>query len=163
MNQVPCPGRIISELGDGYSIGLVMGVIWYTMKGAYYSVKEERIRGGLTLARKRAPYLGGSFAMWTGLFATSSCTMVYLREKEDPLNSIVGGGFTGFMLAIRSGVRRAIPHGISGALFLGVIEGASIVFSSYQKRKEVIETNKKLNEFRKQMERSRKMMGGPTL
>jgi len=157
MNQVPCPGRIVSELGDGFTIGVCMGSIWYFIKGAYYSVRAERIKGGLTLVSKRAPILGGSFAMWAGLFSTTSCIMVYLRGKEDPINSIVGGAATGFLLSVRGGVRRAIPHGIMGGVFLGVIEVASLLFSSYQKRQEVIMANKQLNEMKRQMERMQSM------
>jgi import inner membrane translocase subunit TIM17 len=158
MNQVPCPGRIITELGDGFSIGVVMGSLWYFIKGAYYSVRDERIKGGLVLVRKRAPILGGSFAMWAGLFSISSCCMVYLREKEDPLNSVVGGAVTGFLLSIRGGIRRAIPHGIFGGVFLGVIEVVGVLFTSYQKRQEIIQINHQMNEMKRQMERSRGMM-----
>ena len=158
MNQVPCPGRIVHELGDGFSIGVILGGFWYMAKGAFHSVRDERIKGGLVLIRKRAPILGGSFAMWAGLFSVSSCAMVYLREKEDPLNSVVGGAVTGFLLSIRGGIRRAIPHGIFGGIFLGVIEVVSVLFVSYNKRQEVIQQNKQMNEFKKQMERSRAMM-----
>jgi len=56
-----------------------MGTIWYFGKGAFYSVKSERFIGGLVLARKRAPILGGSFAMWAGLFSTFSCMMIHIR------------------------------------------------------------------------------------
>lgn len=155
MNLVPCPGRIVSDLGDGFSIGVILGCMWYSIKGAYYAVRDERLKGGLVLVRKRAPILGGSFAMWAGLFGASSCMMVWLREKEDPLNSIVGGAVTGFLLAIRGGVRRALPQAVFGGIFLGVIEVVGIIFTNYQMRQQVIEANRQQNEMRRQMERSR--------
>lgn len=158
MNHIPCPGRILTELGDGFSIGAIMGSIWYMVKGAYYSVPKERLKGGLFLVRKRAPILGGAFAMWAGLFCTTSCIMVYYRKKEDALNSIVGGAATGFILAVRGGVRRAIPHAIFGGIFLGVIELVGALFVSYSKRNEVIMMNKQLNEFKQQMNRSKNLM-----
>ncbi len=158
MNHIPCPGRIVTELGDGFSIGAILGTFWYLAKGAYYSVPKERIKGGLVLVRQRAPILGGAFAMWAGIFSATSCVMVYIRKKEDPINSVVGGAATGFILAIRGGVRRAIPQAIFGGIFLGVIELVSVLFISYQKRQEVIMINKQMNDFKRQMERSRSMM-----
>lgn len=158
MNHIPCPGRIVTELGDGFSIGAILGTFWYLAKGAYYSVPKERIKGGLVLVRQRAPILGGAFAMWAGIFSATSCVMVYIRKKEDPINSVVGGAATGFILAIRGGVRRAIPQAIFGGIFLGVIELVSVLFISYQKRQEVIMINKQMNDFKRQMERSRSLM-----
>jgi len=158
MNHVPCPGRIVSELGDGFSIGVVMGTLWYFMKGAYCSPRDERFRGGLILVRQRAPILGGSFGMWAGIYAASSCVLIYFRQKEDFVNSIVAGGATGFILSIRGGLRRAIFPAISGAVFLGVIELAGVLFMSYSKRQEVIERNERLNAFKRQMERSKGLM-----
>ena len=158
MNHIPCPGRIVSELGDGFSIGAVMGSLWYMGKGAFYSVPKERVKGGLLLVRKRAPILGGAFAMWAGLFCTTSCIMVYFRGKEDAINSIVGGAATGFILAIRGGVRKAIFPAIFGGVFLGVIELVGALFIAYQKKQEVIMTNKQMNMFKSQMDRSKNLM-----
>ena len=155
MNHIPCPGRIVTELGDGFSIGAILGTMWYMVKGAYYSVPKERIKGGLFLVRKRAPILGGAFSMWAGIFCTTSCIMVYIRKKEDPINSVVGGAATGFILAIRGGLRRAIPQAVFGGIFLGVIELVSVLFVSYQKRQEIIMHNKQMNDFRRQQEKAR--------
>ncbi len=155
MNHIPCPGRIVTELGDGFSIGAVLGSIWYFTKGCYYSVPKERLKGGLVLVRQRAPILGGAFCMWAGIFSATSCIMVYIRKKEDPINSIVGGAATGFILAIRGGFRRALPQAIFGGLFLGVIEVVSILFMAHSKRKELIMINQQINSFKNQMERSK--------
>ena len=43
------------------------------------------------LMKKRAPVLGGSFALWGGLFSSCECTLIHLRNKEDFLNPIVSG------------------------------------------------------------------------
>lgn len=45
--------------------------------------------------RREAPRIGGSFAVWGGLFSTFDCTLVALRKKEDPWNSIAAGALTG--------------------------------------------------------------------
>ena len=35
MNTVPCPGRIIVDLGEGFTTGCVLGSMWYFSKGNY--------------------------------------------------------------------------------------------------------------------------------
>lgn len=52
--------------------------------------------------KERAPIIGGNFAVWGGMFSTIDCTLVYLRQKEDPWNSIISGFATGGILAARS-------------------------------------------------------------
>jgi len=40
--------------------------------------------------------------MWGGCFSSIDCTLVYLRKKEDPWNSIMSGAATGAILSVRS-------------------------------------------------------------
>ncbi len=154
MNTIPCPGRIIVDLGDGFSTGCALGAVWYFIKGSYYAVRRERIKGGLMLVRSRAPILGGSFGMWACIFSVSCCGMVYLRQREDPFNSVVAGFTTGFVLAIRGGMRNAFRSAIIGGLFLSIIEGMMIMHQQYQKKKQVIEENKMVNKYRRDMEKT---------
>ena len=77
----------------------------YKIIGAYYSVRRERLRGGLLLLRSRAPILGGSFGMWACIYSLSCCTMVYIRKREDAINSVIAGFSTGFILAIICNLR----------------------------------------------------------
>lgn len=161
MNSVPCPGRIIVDLGDGFSTGCAMGALWYFVKGSYYAVRRERIKGGLALLRSRAPILGGSFAMWACFFSISSCIMVYIRQREDPVNSIIAGFTTGFILAIRGGVRNAIRSAIIGGLFLGIIEGMMVIHQQYQKRAQLHEEMKAISHYKRQFEKQGMRFVGP--
>ena len=63
--------------------------------------RKQRIIGGLTHVRNRAPILAGSFAMWGGVFSSMDCLMVYYRQKDDFMNAIIAGFMTGGILAIR--------------------------------------------------------------
>ena len=75
--------------------------------------RRQRIMGGLTHVRNRAPFLGGnnyihsinyslgSFAMWGGVFSSMDCLLIYYRQKDDPYNAIAAGFITGGVLAIR--------------------------------------------------------------
>lgn len=101
----PCPHRILDDLGGAFGMGAVGGGLWYFGKGAYNAPKglPNRLTGGLT-ARARhaagvparttrrpdgagqamrfeAPRLGGSFAVWGGLFSAFDCTLVAVRKK----------------------------------------------------------------------------------
>jgi import inner membrane translocase subunit TIM17 len=154
MNTVPCPGRIMIDLGDGFSTGCCLGALWYFVKGSYYAVRRERIKGGLLLLRSRAPILGGSFAMWACIFSVSSCFMVYLRQREDPINSVIAGFSTGFVLAIRGGLRNAFRSALIGGLFLGIIEGIMVILQQYQKRTQIIQENSAVIKYKKDMERT---------
>lgn len=40
--------------------------------------------------------------MWGGLFSMIDCSLVQVRGKEDPWNSITSGALTGAILAARS-------------------------------------------------------------
>ncbi len=44
----------------------------------------------------------GNFAVWGGLFSAIDCSLVYVRKKEDPWNSICSGAATGAILSVRS-------------------------------------------------------------
>lgn len=46
--------------------------------------------------------IGGSFAVWGGTFSLIDCTLIQIRKKEDPWNSIISGAATGGILAVRS-------------------------------------------------------------
>ena len=39
--------------------------------------------------------------MWGGMFSVCDCTLVAIRGKEDPFNSIASGFLTGGLLQIR--------------------------------------------------------------
>ena len=49
--------------------------------------------------------IAGNFAVWGGLFSAIDCSLVYIRKKEDPWNSITSGALTGAVLSVRSKLR----------------------------------------------------------
>jgi len=53
--------------------------------------------------RNRAPFLGGNFGLWGGLFSSTECLLISYRQKDDPWNAIAAGFITGGALAIRGG------------------------------------------------------------
>uniref|UniRef100_H0X0W5 Translocase of inner mitochondrial membrane 17B n=1 Tax=Otolemur garnettii TaxID=30611 RepID=H0X0W5_OTOGA len=92
---------------------------------------RHRLRGSLNAVRIRAPQIGGSFAVWGGLFSTIDCGLVRLRGKEDPWNSITSGALTGAVLAARSGPLAMVGSAMMGGILLALIEGVGILLTRY--------------------------------
>lgn len=107
-------------------MGAIGGGVWNSVKGARNSPRGERLLGSIMAVRARAPVLGGNFAVWGGLFSSFDCTLVWLRKKEDPWNSIISGAATGGVLAARGGWRAASRSAAVGGILLAMIEGLNI-------------------------------------
>lgn len=123
----PCPYRIIDDVGSAFLMGCTLGGIWHAGKGARNSPKGERFGGALQSVKARSPVLGGQFAVWGGLFSCFDCTLVAIRHKEDPWNSIVAGGLTGGTLAARAGWKAMTQSAVIGGVLLAAIEGMSLM------------------------------------
>jgi import inner membrane translocase subunit TIM17 len=99
------------------------------VKGFYNSPKGYALAGGLEAIRREAPKIGGSFAVWGGLFSAFDCTLVAIRRKEDPWNPIMSGALTGGVLQLRYGLASAGRSAAFGGFLLAVIEGISIMLT----------------------------------
>lgn len=55
--------------------------------------------------------------------------MVYVRQKEDPWNSIMAGAATGGFLQMRQGMPAASRSAVFGGVLLALIEGAGIMLN----------------------------------
>ena len=122
----PCPHRILDDIGGAFSMGAIGGGLWHSIKGARNSPRGERLLGSATAVKARVPIIGGNFAVWGGLFSAFDCTLVAIRKKEDPWNSIVSGAATGGVLAARGGFRAAWKSAAVGGVLLAMIEGLQI-------------------------------------
>ncbi|PHU17228.1 Mitochondrial import inner membrane translocase subunit Tim17-B [Capsicum chinense] len=128
-SREPCPDRILDDVGGAFGMGAVGGSTFHFLKGLYNSPKGERLIGGTQAVRMNAPRIGGSFAVWGGLFSTFDCSMVYLRQKEDPWNSIIAGAAAGGFLQMRQGLGSASRSALFGGVLLALIEGAGIMLN----------------------------------
>ncbi|PRW58668.1 mitochondrial import inner membrane translocase subunit TIM17-2-like [Chlorella sorokiniana] len=110
-------------------MGAVGGGLWHLLKGMKNSPSGHRMIGGIDAIRREAPRIGGSFAVWGGLFSTFDCTLVALRKKEDPWNSIAAGALTGGFLQLRTGLKSAGKSAVFGGVLLAMIEGVGILLT----------------------------------
>ncbi|KAL6841693.1 hypothetical protein ACP4OV_028205 [Aristida adscensionis] len=128
-SREPCPDRILDDVGGAFGMGAVGGSVFHFLKGSFNSPNGERLAGGAQAVRMNAPRVGGSFAVWGGLFSTFDCAMVYARQKEDPWNSIVAGAATGGFLSMRQGPAAAGRSALMGGILLALIEGAGLMLN----------------------------------
>ncbi|XP_045813452.1 mitochondrial import inner membrane translocase subunit TIM17-2-like [Trifolium pratense] len=142
-SREPCPDRIIDDIGGAFGMGAVGGSAFHFLKGLYNSPKGSRFVGASQAVHLNAPRVGGSFAVWGGLFSSFDCTMVYLRQKEDPWNSILAGAATGGFLSTRQGLAASARSAAFGGVLLALIEGAGImlnkVFTAQQQEPMIID------------------------
>jgi mitochondrial import inner membrane translocase subunit TIM17 len=128
-SREPCPDRILDDVGGAFGMGAVGGSFFHFFKGTYNSPNGMRLAGGAQGVRMNAPRVGGSFAVWGGLFSSFDCAMVYARQKEDPWNSIVAGAATGGFLSMRLGPAAAGRSALMGGILLALIEGAGLMLN----------------------------------
>lgn len=57
----PCPYRIVDDVGGAFCMGSIGGGIWHYFKGLRNAPKGERLRGGISSVKARAPVVGGAF------------------------------------------------------------------------------------------------------
>uniref|UniRef100_A0A8I3WKC1 Translocase of inner mitochondrial membrane 17B n=1 Tax=Callithrix jacchus TaxID=9483 RepID=A0A8I3WKC1_CALJA len=129
----PSPWRIVDDCGGAFTMGVIGGGVFQAIKGfrnAPVGIRH-RLRGSANAVRIRAPQIGGSFAVWGGLFSTIDCGLVRLRGKEDPWNSITSGALTGAVLAARSGPLAMMGSAMMGGILLALIEGVGILLTRY--------------------------------
>ncbi|VDI62013.1 mitochondrial import inner membrane translocase subunit TIM17 [Mytilus galloprovincialis] len=127
------PWRIVDDCGGAFSMGCIGGGIFHGIKGMRNAPKGtyRRLAGSFLTLRQRAPITGGNFAVWGGLFSAIDCSLVYIRKKEDPWNSITSGALTGAILSVRHGAGAMLGSAVVGGVLLAVIEGLGIMFTRY--------------------------------
>jgi len=129
----PCPWRITEDCGGAFTMGAIGGSIFHGIKGFRNapSGNYRRLISSFVTMKERAPIVGGNFAVWGGLFSAIDCSMIYIRKKEDPWNSITSGALTGAILSVRNGTGAIIGSAIIGGVLLALIEGFGILFTRF--------------------------------
>lgn len=136
-NRTPCPGRVFEDLGNGFAMGCFGGTLLYFTKGFYNAPKRQRFYGGLCHVRNRAPFLGGNFGLWGGIFSSVDCLLIHYRQKDDPWNAVCAGFITGGVLAVRGGASQAFKQACMGGVILAIIEVASNLMGAIMMRRQM--------------------------
>ena len=88
--------------------------------------RQRRLMAGLTHLKRRAPIMGGTYALWGGLFSIFDLSLYKIRGKSDALNPIASGFLTGGALSFRGGPRVAFKNAMIGGVLLGIISGVEV-------------------------------------
>ncbi|CAL1370111.1 unnamed protein product [Linum trigynum] len=84
-SREPCLDRILDDNGDAFGMRAVGGSAFHFIKGVYNSPVGTRLTGGTQAVLMNAPRVGGSFAVWGGLFlawvALTRETVLEMRAK----------------------------------------------------------------------------------
>uniref|UniRef100_A0A914QJU1 Mitochondrial import inner membrane translocase subunit TIM17 n=1 Tax=Panagrolaimus davidi TaxID=227884 RepID=A0A914QJU1_9BILA len=130
-SREPCPYRIGDDIGSAFSMGLVGGSIFHSINGYRHAPKGKIIYSTVREICTKSAVTGVQFAAWGGMFSAIDCTLVAIRKKEDPMNSIASGALTGGLLAIRSGPKIMAGSAILGGVILAMIEGVGLLTSRW--------------------------------
>eukprot|EP00730_Choanoeca_flexa_P000481 TRINITY_DN10214_c0_g2_i2.p2 TRINITY_DN10214_c0_g2~~TRINITY_DN10214_c0_g2_i2.p2 ORF type:complete len:174 (+),score=20.29 TRINITY_DN10214_c0_g2_i2:75-596(+) len=128
----PCPWRILDDCGGAFAMGSIGGAVWHGVKGYSNGPSGLKYREMINAVKYRAPTVGGNFAVWGALFSTFDCSLVAIRQKEDPWNAIASGFLTSGLLSIRFGGKTAFKAALGGGFILAMIEGVTIALNRYQ-------------------------------
>ena len=69
----------------------------------------------------------GNFGVWGCMYSSFDCSLIWLRDKEDPWNSIGSGFLTGGLLMARNGPKAALGSAVLGELFDTVCSNDGLV------------------------------------
>ena len=132
-----CPHRIIEDVGSGFCIGTMLGTIWHFSKGCFTSPRAMRFKGGITLVKKRVPGMGGSFAVWMGLFGFFQCAFLHVTARDSHINQVLAGFCTGAVVNMRGGHRYMMRGAVSGGIFIGLFNIVEIVMAKTMAKRDV--------------------------
>ncbi|XP_020799354.1 probable mitochondrial import inner membrane translocase subunit Tim17 1 [Drosophila serrata] len=127
-NRNPCPFRIAEDCGAAFGMGILGSGIFQGIRGFRNAPSGlgRRLAGSYAEMRSRCATTGGNFAVWGATFSAIDCTLVYIRRKEDPWNSVISGAATGGILAARTGLASMASSAVVGGIILALIEGVGI-------------------------------------
>ncbi|XP_050441354.1 mitochondrial import inner membrane translocase subunit Tim17-B-like [Adelges cooleyi] len=123
-DREPCPMRVMDDIGSAFALGLIGGGIYQAVEGFRNGPAgfRRRCNSAFQSATTRAPAMGGTFAAWGGLYAAIECTMVGIRKKEDPWNTITSSALAGGILAARKGLRSMAFNAFGSAACMAAFE-----------------------------------------
>jgi len=138
--RLPCPDRIIDMVGFAFGVGCCGGFGLTFVRGLRDYPKGHRMSGAFAAAQSRAPGLGGTFAMWSGLFHTFECAISQRHADPNGTRSSVDAAMCGFLtagvLSMRFGPRAASTNAVVGGaliLFVDVITGTASFGGSHKR------------------------------
>mmetsp|Transcript_43198 Transcript_43198/g.99593 ORF Transcript_43198/g.99593 Transcript_43198/m.99593 type:complete len:147 (+) Transcript_43198:65-505(+) len=127
VERLPCPVRIVDMMGYAFGVGCCGGFGTTFVQSLRNNPSGHRLSGAFAAARSRAPHLGGTFAMWSGIFHCFECAVVKRHGDVEPARrNIIDAGICGFMtaglLSVRHGPRAASMNAVMGGFMVVLVD-----------------------------------------
>eukprot|EP00931_Biecheleriopsis_adriatica_P065543 TRINITY_DN40052_c0_g1_i1.p1 TRINITY_DN40052_c0_g1~~TRINITY_DN40052_c0_g1_i1.p1 ORF type:complete len:137 (-),score=21.56 TRINITY_DN40052_c0_g1_i1:65-475(-) len=130
--RLPCPERIVDMVGFAFGVGACGGFGMTFARSLRDHPKGHRFSGALAAAQTRAPQLGSTFALWSGLFHCFECAVCQRHTNPQGPRSSVDAAMCGFLtagvLSMRNGPRAAAVNALMGGfcvVFVDVVSGTA--------------------------------------
>mmetsp|Transcript_9805 Transcript_9805/g.17735 ORF Transcript_9805/g.17735 Transcript_9805/m.17735 type:complete len:141 (+) Transcript_9805:137-559(+) len=125
--RLPCPQRVVDMMGYAFGVGCCGGFAYTFVHGLRNNPSGHRVSGAFGAARARAPQLGGTFAMWSGIFHCFECAVSKRHGDVEPQRrSVIDAGICGFLtaglLSVRQGPRAASTNAVVGGLCVVLVD-----------------------------------------
>ncbi|CAI9778375.1 unnamed protein product [Fraxinus pennsylvanica] len=118
--------HLVDRTGDYFCWGLVGGSAVDMLKGMCNSLKGERLIWGSQAVRMSAA-CASHCAAYGGLCSVLKSSMIYVRQKDDPWNSILPEAAAAGFLQIRQGLGPASRTALIFGLGMSLVQGYLIV------------------------------------
>eukprot|EP00440_Ansanella_granifera_P006548 gb/GFBE01007098.1/.p1 GENE.gb/GFBE01007098.1/~~gb/GFBE01007098.1/.p1 ORF type:complete len:123 (+),score=11.78 gb/GFBE01007098.1/:1-369(+) len=119
-------------VGFAFGVGACGGFCLTFARSLRDQPKGYRISGALSAARSRAPQLGSTFALWSGLFHSFECAVSQRHANPEGARSSVDAAMCGFLtagvLSMRQGPRAAALNALTGGfcvVFVDIVSGTA--------------------------------------
>merc|ERR1719203_1138026 len=127
--RMPCPERIIDMAGFAFGVGCCGGFALTFAQSLRHNPAGHRLSGALAAAQTRAPNMGHTFALWSGLFHTFECAVSQRHANPDGARSSADAGMCGFLtagvLSLRLGPKAASTNAVVGGLMVLFVDAIS--------------------------------------
>eukprot|EP00439_Symbiodinium_sp_Y106_P086424 s383_g33.t1 len=127
--RLPCPERIIDMVGFAFGCGTLGGFGMTFTRSLRDHPKGHRFSGALAAAQARAPQLGSTFALWSGLFHAFECAVSQRHLDPQGARSSIDAALCGFLtagvLSVRQGPRVASMNAAVGAFCVALVDVVS--------------------------------------
>ncbi|MED6124898.1 hypothetical protein PIB30_063262 [Stylosanthes scabra] len=100
-----CAREVINEAGSGFTIGVLGGFIFHSIKGICTSPHGGRMSGAYEAVRLKVPHVACKYASWLALFTAFDYSLQHARQVDNPSNRFASGAAATGLLSFRRGLR----------------------------------------------------------
>ena len=119
--------HLVFYTGAAYMSGIVAGTTLGVLEGAKKmktlpnASTRLKVNAVVNACSKRAPTLGANLGVLALLFSINERFLCYARDKDDPLNPILGASLTGMIYRSTCGARACLGWTLAGGVGMSIL------------------------------------------